>query len=335
MKKLVFSGIQPSGIVHIGNYLGALRGWVALQETHECLYSIVDLHAITVAQRPDELRAQIRQTAALCLAVGVDPARSILFAQSDVSEHAELAWILNCHTYMGELRRMTQFKDKAGKDQEGSSVGLFDYPILMASDILLYGTHAVPVGDDQRQHLELTREIARRFNNLYGDIFVVPEAIVPKAGARVMGLDDPSKKMSKSAASAANYIALSDCDEAIRKKIKAAVTDSGHDIVYDEAHKPALANLLTIYSLTVSKTIKELEVQYQGQGYAGFKQGLGGALCDFIRPIRERLEDWAARRDDLERILQEGAERARALARPRLQTIKDKLGLGVRNTEKV
>ncbi|MBI2070222.1 MAG: tryptophan--tRNA ligase [Elusimicrobia bacterium] len=328
MKKRVFSGIQPSGIVHLGNYFGALKNWVALQTEHECLYSIVDLHAITVAQEPGELKKNIRTTAALCLAAGVDPKRSILFLQSDVAEHSELAWILNCHAYFGELRRMTQFKDKGG-DQESTTVGLYDYPVLMAADILLYGTRGVPVGDDQRQHLELTRTIARRFNGLYGDVFVVPDAIIPEAGARVMALDDPSKKMSKSASSVSSYIALTDTDDAIRAKFKTAVTDSGREIIYDEAGKPAIANLLTIYSLVTDKSVAALQEQYRGQGYAAFKKDLGAAVIAFVAPIRERFNHWIANANQLEGILKEGAEKARALAGPLLGAVKERLGLGL------
>ncbi|MBI4370095.1 MAG: tryptophan--tRNA ligase [Elusimicrobia bacterium] len=326
--KRVFSGIQPSGLVHLGNYLGALRQWVLLQDQHECLYCIVDLHAITIPQKPKDLELQIRQTAALCLAIGINPERSILFVQSDVSEHGELAWILSCHAYMGELRRMTQFKDKSGSNQEESiGAGLFNYPVLMAADILLYNAQAVPVGEDQRQHLELSRDLSRRFNNLYGDVFYVPEPIIVKAGSRVMGLDDPLKKMSKSASSQYNYITLMDTPDQIRAKIKVAVTDSGREIRYDEGQKPAISNLLTIFSLVTNRQIAALERDYEGKGYGVFKKDLGEAVCEFVRPIQK---EYAKRLDDpaLDSILSQGASKASDLARRQIKIVKQALGLG-------
>lgn len=282
-------------------------------------------------KKPQELRASIFQTAALCLAIGIDPKRSILFIQSDVTEHGQLAWILNCYAYMGELRRMTQFKDKSGSAQEESiRVGLFSYPLLMAADILLYNVHAVPVGEDQRQHLELSRELARRMNNIYGEIFSVPEAILPKAGARIMGLDDATKKMSKSAASGYNYIALNDSPEQIRSKLKSAVTDSGREIRFDEGTKPAVSNLLTIYHLVSGETIAALEARYQGQGYAGFKSDLGDAVVEFLRPMQERYQEFLGDRAGLEDLLREGAKRAQTMAQLQLRRVQECLGLGFR-----
>jgi len=326
--KRVFSGIQPTGIVHIGNYLGALRNWVALQSEYQCSYCVVDLHALTLAFDPAELKRNILYTASVCLAAGVDPARSVLFVQSDVPEHSELAWILNCHASMGELRRMTQFKEKAGKGgQQTSSVGLFDYPILMAADILVHRAQAVPVGEDQKQHLELTRDLARRFNNQYGELFCVPEPIIPKVGARIMGLDDPLKKMSKSASSAANYIALTDPPDIIRKKFKVAVTDSGREVLYDEAKKPALSNLLTIMSLVTGRTIPSLEAEYAGHGYAKFKGDLAEAVVEFLRPLREEIQRRLADPAAIQAVLKDGGDKARATAWQTLRDVKARLGL--------
>ena len=327
-KKRVFSGIQPSGIVHIGNYIGALKNWVSMQETHDCLYCIVDLHAITVPQNPKELANRIQETAAITLAVGVDPDRSILFVQSDVPEHSELAWILNCFVYFGELSRMTQFKDKSTTRGEGTSTGLFTYPALMAADILLYNTQAVPVGDDQRQHLELTRDIARRLNNLYPDLFVIPDAFIDKKGARVMGLDDPAAKMSKSASSEYNYISFSDSADVIRKKIKKAVTDSGSDVKYDETERPAISNLLTIYSAFAKQPIETIVDKYKGKGYGDFKKDLAEVVIEGLAPLQKKLAEIMADRSHIEKILSQGAEKARDLAGPRMAEIKRTLGLG-------
>lgn len=335
MKKRVFSGIQPTGVVHLGNYLGALRNWVGLQDEYDCLYCIVDLHAITLPQKREELRPRILNIAAVLLSTGVDPNRSGLFVQSDVAEHSELAWILNCHTYMGELRRMTQFKDKKGEGEEGASLGLFDYPVLMAADILLHKAQAVPVGEDQKQHLELTRTLARRFNNLYGETFPVPEPIIPKQGARIMGLDDPSSKMSSSAKSDYNYVALDDPPESVLRKFKSAVTDSGREVVYDEGQKPALSNLLTIYSLVTGEPIPSLQKRYEGKGYAQFKKDLGEAVAEGLRPIQSELKRWESGRADLERILQDGARRAGESAARTLREVKEKVGLGLTGPAKL
>ncbi len=327
MKKRVFSGIQPSGIVHLGNYIGALKNWVAMQETHDCLYCLVDLHAITVPQDPKELRESILRTAAATLAVGIDPKKSILFVQSDVPEHSELAWILNCFTYFGELNRMTQFKDKSTVRGQGTSVGLFTYPALMAADILLYNTHAVPVGDDQKQHLELTRDVCARMNNQFPDLFVMPEPYIGKSGARIMGLDDPSTKMSKSASSEMNFISFMDTPDQIRKKIKRAVTDSGSEVQYDEENKAAVSNLLNIYSAMSSKTVEEIVNQYQGKRYGDFKGDLAEVVVSAMAPIQEKMEFF--RKDvNLEAVLKEGADKARALAQPKMMEVKKRIGLG-------
>jgi len=326
MRKRVFSGIQPSGIVHIGNYIGALKNWVTMQQTYDCVYCVVDLHAITVPQEPDILKESILKTAAATLAVGIDPSQSILFVQSDVPEHSELAWILNCFTYYGELSRMTQFKDKSILRGQGTSVGLFTYPALMAADILLYDTHAVPVGEDQKQHLELTRDVARRLNNQFHNLFVVPEPYIGKWGARVMGLDDPSVKMSKSASSEMNYISFTDTADQIRKKIKRAVTDSGSDVTYDEEKKPAVSNLLSIYSGLCDRSIEELVEQYKGKGYGDFKKELAEVVVEALAPHQNRMAELLSDRAQLQKILQHGAEKARAIAQPKLTEIKKRLG---------
>jgi tryptophanyl-tRNA synthetase len=330
--KRILSGIQPSGIVHLGNYLGALRNWVAFQERPEtqCLYCAVDLHAITVAQDAEVLRKNILNTAALCLAVGIDPKRSVLFVQSDVPEHAELGWIMNCHVYFGELSRMTQFKDKSQKQEAATTAGLFTYPALMAGDILLYDASQVPVGEDQTQHLELARDLARRFNNAYGkpELFRVPEAIIPESGGRIMGLDDAAQKMSKSASSEANYIALDDSPEAVRKKFKTAQTDSGREVVFDAEKKPAISNLMTIYSLTAGIPVAEVQSRFAGKGYGDFKKDLAETVVTFLAPIQERLRAAQAKPDDLRDVLADGAKRARELAKPKLDEVKARLGLG-------
>ncbi|MCG3205885.1 MAG: Tryptophan--tRNA ligase [Elusimicrobia bacterium] len=327
-KKRVFSGIQPSGVVHIGNYIGALKNWAAMQKDHACIYCIVDLHAITVPQDPKALQERILLTAATTLAAGVNPNESILFVQSDVPEHAELAWLLNCVVYYGELTRMTQFKDKSTVRGEGTSAGLFTYPVLMTADILLYGTHAVPVGDDQRQHLELARLIARRLQKNAPDWVVVPEAFIGKKGARVMGLDDPTSKMSKSAPSEYNYISLSDSPDLIRKKIKKAVTDSGTTIEYDEQKRPAIANLLTIYSSLTNRSVEDIVSQYVGKGYGDFKKDLAEVVVEGLSPLQIKIQEFMRDPTELHKILNQGAEKAAAIARPRLADLKRMMGLG-------
>jgi tryptophanyl-tRNA synthetase len=323
--KRIFSGAQPTGNVHLGNYLGALRNWVALQREYESFFCIVNLHAITVSQDPQVLAAKTRELARVYLAVGIDPNVSTIFVQSDVAEHTELTWILNGITRMSELERMTQFKDKARKQQENVLVGLFDYPVLMAADILLYQTDLVPVGEDQKQHLELTRDLAIRFNRDYGQTFVVPEAFIPKVGARIMSLADPAKKMSKSdAESEAGCIMLLDDADAVRRKFKRAVTDSGTEIRFD-ASRPAINNLLTIYHLLTEKTPAEIEAHFNGQGYARLKEELAEVTIEFLKPFQERVR--GIDDDKLDQILTQGAERAQAIARPTLEKAKRSMGL--------
>jgi tryptophanyl-tRNA synthetase len=322
----VFSGVQPSGDLQLGNYIGALRYFVADQDVHECLFCVVDLHAITVPQDPAELRKRTYDVAALYLAVGLDPEKATLFVQSHVPQHAELAWVLGCFGMFGELRRMTQFKDKSAKQQEGSvSLGLFAYPALMAADILLYDAERVPVGDDQRQHLELARDIAQRFNSRYGDTFVVPQAAIAKQGARVMDLQFPENKMSKSADSPQGTLGLLDAPEVVRKKIKTAVTDSGREVIA-APDKPAITNLLTIFAAVTGRKVSEIEGQFRGKGYGDFKGELADAVVSFLEPIQKRYNDYTSDLGELSRVLDAGAQRAEAIAAPKLRAVYDKVG---------
>ena len=332
MPKRIFSGAQPTGNVHLGNYLGALRNWVALQREYESLFCIVNLHAVTVPQDPKVLAEKTRELARIYLAVGVDPEVSTIFIQSDVPEHAELTWLLNCVTRMSELERMTQFKDKSRKQKENVGVGLFDYPVLMAADILLYQTDLVPVGEDQKQHLELTRDIAIRFNRDYGETFRVPDPFIPKVGARIMSLADPAKKMSKSdEESDAGCIMLLDDADAVRRKFKRAVTDSGAEIRFDPA-RPAINNLLTIYQLLTNTSRDKIEQHFSGHGYAKLKEELGDVTNEFLKPFQERVRGI----DDgkLSEILELGAARAHSIARVTLRNAKERMGLlGARSSE--
>lgn len=325
MAKRIFSGVQPSGNIHLGNYLGALRNWVALQREYESFFCIVNLHAITFPQNPKVLAAKTRELARIYLAVGIDPNVSTVFVQSDVAEHTEMTWLLNCIARMSELERMTQYKEKARRQQENVGVGVFDYPVLMASDILLYQTDLVPVGEDQKQHLELTRDLAIRFNRDYGQTFAVPDAFIPKLGARIMSLADPTKKMSKSdEESEAGCIMLLDDADAVRRKFKRAITDSGTEIRFDES-RPAINNLLTIYHLLTGKPAEEIESHFSGQGYAKLKADLSDITVEFLRPFQERVR--GIDDDKLDQILTQGAERAQAIARVTLEKAKRNMGL--------
>lgn len=402
-KKIIFSGVQPSGVLHLGNYLGALAQWVEMQNKNNCIFCVVDYHAITVKQEPEELNRRILDVVKTYLAAGINPEKSVIFQQSDIKEHTELAWILNCVARISDLNKMTQFKDKTGivetnelikeaaeyihkaseeshkiveqiknintsplkyinftffkskrkilaelsesflnfiegsqrifssykeyKRQEGAGVGLYDYPVLMAADILLYNTDAVPVGDDQVQHVELTRTLAQRFNRDYGQVFKVPEAAVRKQGARIMGLDDPTKKMSKSASSPANYIALTDTPEVAAKKIMRAVTDSGSEIKFDQKKKPAIANLLTIYSLLSDTSIKDLEAQYKNKGYGDFKKDLAEVVKNFLVEFQIKYNSF--KDDDVKQILKDGAEKIRPIAEATLEKAKENLGIKI------
>jgi tryptophanyl-tRNA synthetase len=323
----VFSGTQPTGALHLGNYLGAMRNYVAMQETHDCIYCAVDLHAITVRQPKAELKRNTIATVNMFLAAGVDPERSIVIVQSHVPAHSELAWILNTVAYMGELRRMTQFKDKSGGGEgESIGVGLFDYPVLMAADILLYRADAVPIGEDQKQHVELTRDLAERFNNNFGQTFVVPAPIIPTEGARIMGLDDPTKKMSKSAGSAYNYIALTDSPDEIRRKIKRAVTDSGTE-VRPAPDKPALSNLVAIYALLAGETAETVADRYAGKGYADFKADLAEVTVNALTPFQARMRELEADKSYTLGVLRDGAERAAEIAARTMAKVRERVGL--------
>ena len=324
----VLSGIQPTAdSFHLGNYLGAVRNWVALQETHDAFYCVVDLHAITAGHDPALLRERTRVSAAQLLALGLDPARCTLFVQSQVPEHPQLAWVLSCITGFGEASRMTQFKDKSSKQgADRSSVGLFTYPVLQAADILLYQADAVPVGEDQRQHLELTRDLAQRFNTTFGQTLTVPSPYILKGTAKITDLQDPTAKMSKSASSPAGIVELLDDPAKSAKKIRSAVTDTGREIVFDQENKPGVSNLLTIYSALAGKTIESLESDYEGKGYGDLKKDLGAVVADFVRPIQERTRSYLDDPAQLDKVLEIGAEKARSVASVTLRNVYDRVG---------
>jgi tryptophanyl-tRNA synthetase len=326
-KKIIFSGIQPSGNLNIGNYIGAISQWVNMQEKYNCIFSVVDYHAITVKQNPEELRRHILEITKIYLAAGIDPEKSIIFQQSAIPAHTELAWVLNCYgARIADLNKMTQFKDKSGKNQESASVGLYDYPVLMAADILLYNTEIVPVGEDQKQHVELARDIAKRFNNEYGDIFVIPQAVIRKDGARIMSLLDASKKMSKSDSNQNNCIALLDDIEVARKKIMRAVTDSGTDIEYDMENKPALSNLLTIYAILGNREIPRLVKDYRGKGYGDFKKDLADVVVKFLTNFQDKYNKISDA--DAQKVLEAGKKRAEAIAAKKLTEVRQAIGIG-------
>jgi tryptophanyl-tRNA synthetase len=322
--KRIFSGVQPTGNIHLGNYLGALRNWVALQQEYESFFCIVNLHAITNRQDPKLLAEKSRELARIYIAVGIDPSISTIFVQSDVAEHAELTWILNCIARMSELERMTQYKDKVRKQTENVGVGIFDYPVLMAADILLYHTDLVPVGEDQKQHLELTRDLAIRFNRDYGDTFRIPEPYIPQVGARIMSLSDPTKKMSKSDDDPAGCVMLLDDADSIQRKFKRAVTDSGTEIRFD-ASRPAITNLLTIFQLLTGQSPDEIESHFAGKGYGQLKQDLAEVTIEFLRPLREKVESISD--SELGAILDRGRQKARGIARPTLETVMARTGI--------
>ena len=324
-KKRIFSGMQPSGVITLGNYLGALKNWTRLQDEYDCLYCIVDMHAITVRQDPVKLRKQARDLLVQYLAVGLDPEKNIMYYQSHVPQHAELGWILNCFTYMGELNRMTQFKDKCAKHADNINAGLFTYPTLMAADILLYQTDLVPVGEDQRQHLEITRDLAQRFNGIYGDVFQIPEAYIGKVGARVMALQEPTKKMSKSDDNQNNIITLMDDPKVIMNKMKRAMTDSDTEVRYAE-EKPGISNLLNIYCAVTGKTTAEAEKEFVGVGYGTFKTAVGEAVVAELEPVQKRVRELEANKEYLDTIIREGAEKASRLADRTLSKVQKKLG---------
>ena len=324
-KKRILSAIQPTGTFTLGNYVGAVSHWGKLQDEFDCIYAVADMHAITVRQDPVKLRKQARDLLVQYLAVGLEPEKNIMYYQSHVPQHAELGWILNCFTYMGELNRMTQFKDKASKHADNINAGLFTYPTLMAADILLYQTDLVPVGEDQRQHLELTRDLAQRFNGVYGDTFKVPEAYIGKVGARVMALQEPTKKMSKSDENQNNIITLMDDPKVIMNKMKRAMTDSDNEIRFGE-DKPGISNLLSIYCAVTGKTIPEAEREFAGMGYGTFKTAVGEAVVADLEPVQKRVKELEANKDYLDAIIKDGAEKASRLADRTLSKVQRKVG---------
>lgn len=325
-KKRIFSGIKPSGRLNIGGYIGALSQWVEMQDNYDCVFCVVDYHAITVKQDPEQLKKWTIELVKTYLAAGIDYKKVILFKQSDISAHTELAWILNCcGARIADLNKMTQFKDKAGKHQESATVGLYDYPVLMAADILLYNTEIVPVGEDQKQHVELARDIARRFNKEYKEIFTIPESVVRKEGARVMSLQDPTKKMSKSDEAGLGCIELLDDIESVKKKIMRAVTDSDSIVKYDLKNKPAVSNLLTIYAYLSNKTTKEIEKEYEGRGYGDFKKGLAEVVASFLQNFQDRY--YAISDADVLTILNEGKNKATLIANQTLNQARKAVGI--------
>jgi tryptophanyl-tRNA synthetase len=325
-RKRVFSGIQPTGEAHIGNFFGAIRNWVAIQDEHDAFFCIVDLHSLTLPWDAEGLERATLTKAAELMACGIDPVRSVLFVQSHVPAHTELAWILSCVARMGELRRMVQFKEKSKGETESVGVGLFTYPVLQAADVLLYRAHGVPVGEDQRQHIELMRDVGQRFNSLLGETFVLPEAWIPPRGARIMALDDPTQKMSKSAERPGSVVQLVDPPDAIVKKVRSAVTDSGREIRAAE-DKPALSNLLAIYSLIEGVPVSELEERFSGEGYGAFKQALAEALVEGLRPLRERFEELTTDLGEVRRLMLEGARSASAVAEETMADVRARCGL--------
>lgn len=330
-KKVIFSGVQPSGNITLGNYLGAIKNWVGIQDDYRCYYAIMDMHSITVRQNPAELRKRTLDLLKLYIACGIDPEKSLLFIQSQNHAHAELAWILNCYTYMGELSRMTQFKDKCAKHADNINAGLFTYPVLMAADILLYQADLVPVGKDQMQHIEICRDIATRFNGIYGDVFKMPEGYVPKAGAKIMSLQEPLKKMSKSDENPKSYISMLDDFSVISKKIKSAVTDSEGVIEYrrDDDEKAGINNLLTIMAAVTGKTPEQVAAEYSGKGYGVFKNDVAEAVIEEIRPIREAYDKLSGDKQYLAEIYKKGAETAGRIAQRTLKKVYKKVGFVV------
>ena len=325
-KKVMLSGIQPSGDLHLGNYLGAIKNWGARAEEFDCYYFMADMHTITVRQEPAKLRRRTLEQLAQYIACGLDPEKNTLFVQSHVPAHAELGWVLNCSTMFGELSRMTQFKDKSAKNADNINGGLFTYPALMAADILLYQPDFVPVGNDQKQHVELTRDIAKRFNGIYGDVFKIPEPYIPKAGARIMGLSDPTSKMSKSAPEGCVF--LMEKPEDIQRKFKRAVTDSDTErcVRFDPEHKPGVSNLMNIYSAVTGKTMEEIQQEFDGQGYGAFKPAVGDAVIEALRPIREEATRILADKAYLESVYKQGAEKAGYVANKTLRKVYKKVG---------
>ena len=326
-KKVILSGIQATGNLHLGNYLGAIKNWEKMQEEYECNYMIADLHTLTIRNNPEKLRKNTLNLLALYIACGINPEKSNIFIQSQVAEHAELSWVLNCYTYMGELSRMTQFKDKSAKHADNINAGLFTYPVLMAADILLYQTDLVPVGEDQTQHLEITRDIAERFNNIYGETFKIPEAYVTKTAARIMGLQDPLSKMSKSSTLENDCVFLTDDADTILKKFKKSVTDSENVVRFDKENKPGISNLMSIYSAITGKTNEEIEKEFLRIGYGDFKTKVAESVIEELKPIQEKYRELIENEENLEKIYRKGAERAKIIAESTLKDVYKKVGL--------
>lgn len=325
-KQVIFSGMQPSGTITLGNYLGALKNWTSLQDEYNCVYCIVDMHAITVRQEPAVLRKNARDLMMLYIAAGLDPEKNVIYMQSHVSAHAELAWILNCFTYMGELNRMTQFKDKSQKHSDNINAGLFTYPSLMAADILLYQTDLVPVGVDQKQHLELARNIAIRFNNQYGETFKIPDGYIPKVGAKIMSLQDPTKKMSKSDTDINASVTILDDTDTIIRKFKRAITDSDTVVRYDVENKPGVSNLMTIYGCVTGQTMTQIEDEFAGKGYGDFKLKVGEAVAEELKPLHIKFKELAADKAYIDGLMKKNAETASYLATKTLRKVQKKVG---------
>ena len=325
-KKRVFSGIQPTGAFTLGNYIGAVRNWPLLQDEYDCIYCVVDQHALTVRQIPAELRKRSYEAAAMLLASGIDPQKSLMFIQSHVPQHSQLAWVLSCNAQYGELGRMTQFKDKSSKHADNINTGLFTYPVLMAADIMLYNAHYVPVGGDQKQHVELARDIAQRFNNNYSETFVLPEPMIPKVGARVMSLQEPAKKMSKSDANEKSFVLMTDSADVIMKKFKSAVTDSDGVVRYDVENKPGISNLMGIYSVMTGKGFEEIEKEFDGQGYGTFKTAVAESVIETLKPVQDEYNRILSDKAYLESTLKDGAEKARYQANKQLNKVYRKVG---------
>ena len=326
-KKILYSGMQATGKLTLGNYMGALKNWMTLNEKYECFFGVMDLHSLTVRQEPAEFRKRARDLFALYVAAGLDPEKNCIYFQSHVSSHAELSWILSCFTYMGELNRMTQFKDKAAKHADNINAGLYTYPVLMAADILLYQADVVPVGKDQLQHLEITRDIAQRFNSIYGDVFTIPEAYMGKAGAKIMSLQDPTRKMSKSDENANASVYLMDDADTVRRKFKRAVTDSEAEVRYDWDNKPGISNLMDIYGATTGKTTDEIEKEFAGKGYGDFKMAVGDAVAAMLTPMQTRFEELIKDKEYLDKMIKQNDEKAYYFSQKTLRKVKKKVGL--------
>lgn len=328
-KKIILSGIQATGVLTLGNYLGSLNNWVEMQDKYDCYYMIADLHTLTIRKDPEELRRNTLALLALYVAAGLDPEKNTIFIQSHIPAHPALSWVLNCYTYMGELNRMTQFKDKAAKHADNINSGLFTYPVLMAADILAYNADLVPVGDDQKQHLEITRDIAERFNSIYGETFKMPEAYIGKVGARIMGLQDPTSKMSKSAVNELDKILLTDTPDEIRKKFKKAVTDSENKVGYDKETKPGVSNLMSIYGIIKHKSMEEIEKEFEGKGYGDFKTAVAEAVVERLEPLQKRYNELLENPEKLKAIYERGDKKAKEITGKLLKEVYKKVGLVV------